>query len=107
MAYQPNGNPAQDDSIQLLSRILKTLESLTIVDSGQRQKVTIDSITGSLTLGTITTVSTVSAVTAITNALPAGANVIGGITTVAGMDREMYINQARTAYAMGIRTKLN
>jgi hypothetical protein len=72
---------AQDDSIVLLSRILKTLESLTIVDTAQRQRITIDAIGGGLSLQ--------------------------AINSIAGMDREMYINQARIAYNTGIRSKIN
>jgi hypothetical protein len=148
MAYTPNNNNGQatsdnsapvvlssnqspslvtqDDTIVLLSRILKTLESLTIVDSAQRARITIDSITSGLTLTTVSNVTaitnalpaggnaigsvTVSSGTITINAIPAGANVIGSINnlaTIAGMDREMYINQARTAYNTGLRTKIN
>ena len=97
---------ALDDSIQLLQRILKNVETLSVVDVAQRQRVTIDAITASLTLSNVTTVTTVSAVTAITNALPTGTNTIGNVN-VGGMDREMYINQSIIAYNTGIRSKLN
>ena len=124
---------AQDDTLVILARILKLLESLSITDSAQRQRITLDAVTGGLALGSvtitgalpaggntigtvnvgsissITTVTTVGAVTSITNALPTGANTIGNVTTstIAGMDREMYINQARVAYNTGISAKLN
>lgn len=68
---------AQDDSIVLLSRMLKLLESLSTVDVAQRQRVVVDGF---------------------------GTGV--DLRTVAGMDREMYINQARVAYNTGTRTQL-
>ena len=99
----------RDDTVVLLSRILKILEPVSVADVAQRQRITIDNISGGLTLGTITTVSTVttvSAVTSITNALPTGTNTLGNVN-VGGMDREMYINIAKQAYNTGIRTRLN
>lgn len=119
---------AQDDTIVILARILKLLESLSIVDSAQRQKITIDAVTGGLALGSVTlgaalpaggntigtvnvgSISSITTLGSITGALPTGANVIGSLNnlaTIAGMDREMYINQARTAYNTGISAKLN
>lgn len=119
---------AQDDTLVILARILKLLESLSIVDSAQRQKITLDAVTAGLALGSVTisaalpagantigtvnvgTISSITSLGSITSALPGGANVIGSINnlaTIAGMDREMYINQARTAYNTGIRTRLN
>jgi hypothetical protein len=89
-------NPATEDSMMLLRRILRQVDSLGVVDSAQRQKVTIDSITGSLTLGTITTVGTVSTVTSATNLVALG-----------GVDgRYLYIDTARNASANGIRNNL-
>jgi hypothetical protein len=102
-------NPATDESIILLRRMVKILESQSATDIGSRQRVTIDAITGSLTLATITsvgTVGTVSAVTGITNALPAGANAIGAITAMAGADQRQFIDVARNTYSNAIRNKL-
>jgi hypothetical protein len=102
---------AQDDTIVILARILKLLESLSIVDSAQRQRVVVDAFAAGLTVtlgaggASIGTVAVSSL-----PALASGANVIGSINniaTMAGMDREMYINQARTAYNTGISAKLN
>jgi hypothetical protein len=84
-----------DDLIRWLSRLVKMLESNAIVDQQQRQRITIDAITGSLTLGTVSTVSTVSTVASITN-----------VAANAGMDREQYINIARNTYANSIRSQL-
>lgn len=91
-----------DEQIILLRRIVKLLESNAVVDVGNRQKITLDAITASLTLGTV---STVTAVTAISNALPSGTNTLGNVT-VGGMDDKQFIDIARNAYANGIRSKL-
>jgi len=96
--------PTFDDSI-LLRRLVKMLETLTIVDSVNRQRITLDAVTAGVTIPTVTTVgtvTTVSTLTTITNAVP-----VGNIATIASMDREQFINIARTAYATGIRAKLN
>jgi len=71
-----------------LANIANILESNTIVDANQRQRVTLDAITGSLTLSTV---STVGAITTLPN-----------LPSIAGMDREMYINVAEQSYAMNI-----
>lgn len=89
-------NPATDEQIILLRRIVKLLESTAASDIGQRQRVTIDAITSGLTLTTLT---------GITNALPAGTNTMGNVT-VGGMDHKQFIDVARNAYANGIRSKL-
>lgn len=86
------GNLATDETVDettaLLRRIVKLLESQATVDVANRQKVCIDSITGSLTLTTLT---------GITNALPTGTNYLGQIY---GQDF------ARIAFNTGIRSKI-
>jgi hypothetical protein len=84
-----------DNMLAMLGRIVKLLESNAVVDQQQRQRVTLDSIAGSLTLGTVSAVSNVNAV----------ANVAAQ-TGMAGMDREMYINIAKQTYATAIRPRL-
>jgi len=84
--------PTFDDGM-ILRRILKVLETLSVVDPQQRQRITLDSITGALTLSTVTTVGTVTSVT--------------NVATIAGMNDEQYINIARTAYNTGIRQHLS
>lgn len=96
-------NPASEESIILLRRIAKILESTAAADPQQRQRFTLDAIAGSLTLATITTVG---AVTGITNALPAGTNTIGNIGTLNGWNQQMFADPARTAYNTGIRNQL-
>jgi hypothetical protein len=99
-------NPSTEEAVILLRRLVKFFETQSATDSAQRQRITVDAITGSLTLATITTVS---AVTAITNALPAGTNAIGAITNIAlqfGWNQQMFADPARTAYNTGIRQHL-
>ena len=94
-APMPVGAQRAEDLLVMMGRIVKLLESNAVVDQQQRQRVTLDAIAGSLTLGTVSTVTTVSTV-----------STVAAQTTLAGMDREMYINQARSAYALTIRNKL-
>lgn len=95
-------NPATDDSAMLLRRLVRQVDSLAVVDSAQRQKVTIDSISGSLTLGTITTVGTVTTVTTVST-LTSATNLVA----LGGVDgRYLYIDTARNASSNGIRTNL-
>jgi hypothetical protein len=86
-----------DELLKWLSRMVKMLESNAIVDQQQRQRITIDAITGALTLGTVSTVSTVSNISAGT---------LTNVISNAGMDREQYINIARNTYANSIRSQL-
>lgn len=86
-------NPATEDSLILLRRILRQIDSLGVVDSAQRQKITLDSITGSLTLAAVTTVSTVTSAT--------------NLVALGGVDgRYLHIDTARNASANGIRNNL-
>jgi hypothetical protein len=104
-----------DEQIILLRRMVKLLESQNAVDSGNRQRMTVDSIAAGVTLPTVTTVGTVSsisagtittvgAVTGITNALPAGTNAIGSVN-IGGLDHRLFIDQAKVAYS-GLRGRL-
>jgi hypothetical protein len=74
---------ATDESLIILRRIAKLLESNATVTTGQRQLVVVDSITA----GTLTTVS--------------------NITTVASMDHRQFIDMSRVAFANCIRNNLN
>lgn len=81
-------NPVQEETVLLLRRIVKLLESNAVVDSANRQKVTVEGAT--ITSGTISTVS------AVTN-----------LGTIASVDpRFQMIDWARQAYNSGIREKL-
>lgn len=87
--------PIVDEQVPLLRRITKLLETLAVVDSARRQRVSLDTIPAGVTLPTVTTVSTVTAVTTV-----------GAQTSLAGMDREMYINISRQTFANCIRNRL-
>lgn len=89
-------NPATEESVILLRRIARLLESQATVDPQQRQRIAIDSIATGLVL------SNVATVTAITNALPAGTNTIGTVLP-GGWNQQMFSDPARTAYNTGIR----
>ncbi|NTV44107.1 MAG: hypothetical protein HGA67_00220 [Candidatus Yonathbacteria bacterium] len=84
--------PAQDDTVIMLRRMVKLMESQAVVDNQMRQRVVVDS--GSLTTaGTISTVTTVSAVTTLNQ--------------IAGVDaRWQIIDWSRQAYNSGIRSNL-
>jgi hypothetical protein len=91
----PVGAQRVEDLLVMMGRIVKLLESNAVVDQQQRQRITLDAIAPSITLATVTNVGAVGTVTTV-----------AAQTTLGGMDREMYINQARSAYALTIRNKL-
>lgn len=93
--------PTSDESSPWLRRIAKLSESSGVVDSAQRQRITLDAITAGVALPTVTAVGTVTTVTTVASVTNVAAQ-----TSVAGMDREMYINIARQTYAMCIRAKI-
>ena len=87
-------SPASEESIVLLRRIAKLLESQAAVDPQQRQRITIDA-------GTLPTVTTVSTVTAVTT--------VSTVTNIAGLfswNQQILLDPARTAYNTGIRSQL-
>jgi hypothetical protein len=94
-------NPATEESNVLLRRIVKLMESQAATDVAQRQRMVLDAIAPSLTLGTVT------AVTAITNPLPGGTNTIGNLGTLNGWNQQMFADAARTAYNTGVRRWLS
>lgn len=87
-----------DDNIILLRRIVKILESQAAVDPQQRQRITLDAIAGSLTLGTVSTVTGVTTVSTVTS--------VSNIAAINGWNQQMFADPARTAYSTGIRTQL-
>jgi hypothetical protein len=78
--------PSSDEAIVLLRRMVKLMEPLAVQDSAQRQRVTIDA-------GTLPAVTTVTTVTNVTG--------LGGVDA-----RFQYTDQARNAYANGIRANI-
>lgn len=80
-------NPAQDETLILLRKLLQMATSLTVVDSAQRQRVVVESNAN------ISTVSTVSAVS--------------NLATMAGVDsRQHFQDMGRNMFANAIRSKL-
>ena len=101
-------NPATDESVLYLRRIVKLLESQAVVDSGNRQRITLDSLgTGTAITTTVPVSGTVTATVGSTTitSISAGTNVIGGVT-IDGQGRQMLADVARQAYNNGIRTNL-
>lgn len=90
---QKTADTDQQELTKLLTRLVKVMENQQACDVAQRQKITLDAITASLTLATITTVSTV---TSVSNA-----------ALIAGMGNEQYLNIARNTYSNAIRNKLS
>lgn len=87
-------NPASEDSIIYLRRMVKLMESQAAVDSSNRQRVTVEGAT--ITSGTITTVTTCSTVTSATN-----------LVTIGSWDaRQMFADQAHNVYANATRRNL-
>lgn len=98
-----------DNLLAMLSRIVKLLESNAVVDSAQRQRVNLDTVSAApFTITGAGTAANALRVTLPTDStgILAGVTTVTNLTTVAGMDREQYINIARNAYANGIRSKL-
>jgi hypothetical protein len=75
--------PASDEALVLLRRMVKLMEPLAVQDSSQRQRVTIDS-------GVISTVSALNNIGAFGSVDP----------------KYQFIDQARNAYANGIRANI-
>jgi hypothetical protein len=101
-----NPLPVFDDRVEnlisLLERLVKISESNQVVDSAQRQRITLDAITSGVSLPTVAAVTTVTTVTTV-NTVAAVTNMVSN----AGMDREQYINIAKQTYANSIRNRLN
>lgn len=100
-------NPASEESVVLLRRIAKLLESLATVDPQQRQRIALDTIAAGTTLPTVTTVGTVTTVTGVTTVTTV--NTVGSVTNIAavnGWNQQMFADPARNAYNTGIRSQL-
>jgi hypothetical protein len=84
-------NPATDDSITYLRRMVRQIDSLAVVDTAQRQKVTVDSISAGVTLPTITTVGTVTTVSTVTGVTTV--STVTAVTTVSTVNTVTSLNQ--------------
>ena len=111
-------NPASDDAIVYLRRMVKLMESQATVDLANRQRITLDAIgIGTPTaIGTSIPVSqatasnlnatvTLTTGTASIGYLATGSNTIGNVT-VGSYDQRQFIDIARNTYANGIRQNL-
>lgn len=81
-------NPASEESLVLLRKMLRVMESNSIVDTYQRQRVVVDSAV--IASGTVTTVSTLSLIT----------------TQPVNQMYEM-MDRSRAAFAIGIRNNMS
>jgi hypothetical protein len=87
-------NPATDETLQLLRRMVKLMESNSTVDSANRQRVVVEN---SITVGTAPT-------TAVTLAsAPTTAVTIGGQAVDIRFE---HMDRSHQAYSMSIRDKL-
>ena len=98
-------NPATDESVLYLRRIVKLMESQSVVDAANRQRITLDS------LGTGTTITTTVPVSGTVTATVSGATLAAGVAAIGsvnidGQNRQMFQDFAKTAYATGIRQHL-
>ena len=106
--------PAQDDTVVLLRRIVKLMESQAVVDIAKRQRVAIDSVTGVITtIGTALPGLSSGAGVAITNAVTANAPTQSAASTyfqpvwVGPVDQRYQIkDNARMVYDTCMRSKL-
>ncbi len=90
------------DSLFFLRRIAELLEGVGTVDAQRRLRVTLDSITTSLTLSTITTVGTVTTVTTCSTVTS-----VTNMVSLAGWTHQMFQDPADNAYANSIRRGLD
>lgn len=101
--YETEDIPATDetvsslaDSVNLLKRIAKILEPISVQDSNNRQRVVIDSAAG-VSVVALPTLSNVTTISTLTN-----------LAGVGGVDpRFTFIEQAHMAYSLGIRANLS
>ena len=83
-------NPVQDETIILLRRLVKIMESQAVVDNQMRQRVVVDAMPTTAVSGSLTTAGTVSS-----------------LNQIAGVDsRWQIIDWSRQAYNSGIRSNL-
>jgi hypothetical protein len=106
-------NPSTDETVQLLRRMVKLLDSIATVDSQNRQRISLDSAntTASVTVAQATAANLNATVTQATAAnLNANVGTVGSITNIAGLGgidpRFQFMESARIAYATGVRPNL-
>jgi len=100
-------NPSEDESIILLRRAVKLLESNAVVDANNRQRITLDA----LTAGVLSTGGTYCGSSTGINIPTAGAPIMGGnywlqVWTGPVDQRWGMMDTARLTYDNGIRSHL-
>ena len=91
-------NPASDENVALLRRIVKLLETSGVQDSSQRQRITIDASPNGITLANAANVAGLVCIAAST---------AGGNVPIFMVDQRYEMaDRARMAYAIGIRNNL-
>lgn len=103
-------NPATDESIIYLRRMVKLMESQAVVDNQMRQKITIDALGGAAVTTTIPVSGTVTATVASATIASGTITTVSAVTSlnqIAGVDsRWQIIDWSRQAYNSGIRGNL-
>ena len=97
--------PATEDSIIYLRRIVKLMESQATVDSGNRQRITLDSL-GAATAITTTVPVSGTVTSNIGTGTLAAVTTVSAITTVLGQNHQAFQDVARNTFANGIRNNL-
>jgi hypothetical protein len=99
-------NPAQDETLILLRRLVQIASTLATQDSAQRQRISIDAAPASVTVIQGTASSLNATVTGTVTANPTNGT-ITSLSQFAGVDiRYQIVDWARTAYNTGIRANL-
>lgn len=94
-------NPATEETVLLLKRLVRILDSVATVDVQNRQRVVVES--AAQTSITIAAAQTLATLTTVTNAVP-----VGNVATMGGVDpRFEFMELARISYSNGIRSKLS
>lgn len=94
-------NPATEESIILLKRMVKLLESNATVDASNRQRIITEA--GSVSTVSIAATQTLATLTSITNAVP-----VGNVATMGGVDpRWKFMELARISYSNVVRSRLS
>ena len=96
-------NPATNESIALLRRMVKLIESQSSTDIGNRQRIALDAITGGLTLATVSSVSNIANIQAGTITT---VQTVSNQTALAGYNQGQFIDVTRNTYSNAIRNKL-
>lgn len=104
----------EQDIQQLATLALQTVEILSsqnAVDGQNRQRITLDAISPSLTLqaiGTVTTVTTVATVTTVTTVTTVGTvSSVTNIAAVAGWDQRQFENPANLLFNSQLSANLS